>query len=95
MTLSRVDWGLLELHNPQDSDDPLPRQMGTYGVTQSTGQVPRGHFESKNHVKPLWRSKITLIIVKNGTINNFKITFSVKSAFLIDALPCVDWGLME
>eukprot|EP00978_Attheya_sp_CCMP212_P032522 scaffold127465_cov29-Attheya_sp.AAC.1 len=62
---------------------------------QSTGQVRRGHFQSKNHVKPSWRSKTTLIIVKNGTINNVKITFSVKSAFLIDALFHVDWGLME
>eukprot|EP00978_Attheya_sp_CCMP212_P044440 scaffold310479_cov31-Attheya_sp.AAC.1 len=69
--------------------------MGSYGVTQSTGQVQRGHFQCKNHVKPSWGSKTTLIIVKNGTINNVKITFSIKSAYLIDALFRIDWGLME
>eukprot|EP00978_Attheya_sp_CCMP212_P032539 scaffold127574_cov50-Attheya_sp.AAC.1 len=76
-------------------DDPLPRRLGSYGVTQSTGQVQRAHFQSKNHVKPSWGSKTTLFIVKNGTINNVKITFTIKSVFLIDALYRVDWGLME
>eukprot|EP00978_Attheya_sp_CCMP212_P040605 scaffold223606_cov35-Attheya_sp.AAC.1 len=32
---------------------------------------------------------------ENGTINSVKIMFSVKSAFLIDALFRVDWGLMK
>eukprot|EP00978_Attheya_sp_CCMP212_P044350 scaffold307596_cov33-Attheya_sp.AAC.1 len=59
------------------------------------GQVQRGYFQSKNHVKLSWRSKPTLITVKNGTINNVKITFFIKSAFLIDTLFRVDWGLME
>eukprot|EP00978_Attheya_sp_CCMP212_P039625 scaffold207812_cov72-Attheya_sp.AAC.1 len=76
-------------------DDPLSRRLGTNGVAQSTGKVQRGHFQSKNHVKPLWRSKTTLIIVKNGTINNVKITFSVKSAFFIDAFFRADRGLMQ
>eukprot|EP00978_Attheya_sp_CCMP212_P016265 scaffold42463_cov29-Attheya_sp.AAC.1 len=67
---------------------PLPRQLRSYGVTQSTGQVQRGNYHSKNHVKLSWVSKTALIIVKNGTINNVKITFSIKSAFLIgDPLP--------
>ena len=74
--------------------DRLPRRLGTYGVTQSTGQVQRVYFQSKNRVKPSWRSKTSLILVKNGAINNVKITFSVKSAFLIDALFRVDWSLM-
>eukprot|EP00978_Attheya_sp_CCMP212_P039030 scaffold198952_cov47-Attheya_sp.AAC.1 len=41
------------------------------------------------------RSKTTLIIVKNGIINNVKISFSVKSAFLMDVLFRVDFDLME
>eukprot|EP00978_Attheya_sp_CCMP212_P037071 scaffold172355_cov78-Attheya_sp.AAC.1 len=65
-------------------DDPLLRRLETYGETQSTGQVKRVHFQFKNHVKWPWGSKTTLIIVKNCTMNNVKITFSAKFAFLID-----------
>eukprot|EP00978_Attheya_sp_CCMP212_P039547 scaffold206695_cov50-Attheya_sp.AAC.1 len=52
------------------TDHPVSRRLGSYGVIQSTGQVQRGHFQSKNHVNPSWRSKTTLIILKNGNINN-------------------------
>eukprot|EP00978_Attheya_sp_CCMP212_P046061 scaffold372037_cov35-Attheya_sp.AAC.1 len=73
---------------------PLPRRLGTYGETQSTEQVQRGYFQSKNHDKPSWGSKTTLIIVKNGTINNVKITFSL-TLHVFTTLFRVDWGLME
>eukprot|EP00978_Attheya_sp_CCMP212_P039031 scaffold198952_cov47-Attheya_sp.AAC.2 len=75
MTLFRVDWGLMELHNPQD-------------------RYKEVHFQSKNHVKPSWGSKTTLVIVINGTINNVKITFSL-TFHVFTTLLRVDWGLME
>eukprot|EP00978_Attheya_sp_CCMP212_P044761 scaffold321517_cov43-Attheya_sp.AAC.1 len=53
-------------------------------MAPSTGQVLRDDLQSKHHVYLSCGSKTTLIIVKNGTINNVKITFSSKPAFLID-----------